>query len=438
LDILSTPLTDTAHKDRIGRTSIEAGGTACNAAFDLRMLGMEVRLLTAWGNSPIEHLMASHIESQGVELMADEVPGMPLAAFAAILTHDGDLDRAVSSTPVDTHHFSDERVEQALECVDYAILDCNLSEDSIAQIARCAHDRNIRLFALAVSEDKVERIKSSAHLFEAVFMNAAESERLMELANAADPSELAEVLKTTLFITRGDRGAVVYQRNGERLRIQAPMLYEVENTLGAGDAFSVGVIDGVVRRGMDFVAAAEHAHVLVQEIARSGACNAFSMNALNTMVSDLYADARNDKLTSLLRRSAFEGEYKRFQDGWNSLVLIDCDRFKAVNDTLGHQAGDEVLQRVASIIRTGIRAWDIPSRWGGDEFVVLLPRTNKEDARLVAERIRLAAAGAELYGVTLSIGVAISQAGEGIEELVKRADEAMYVAKQAGRNAVSA
>ncbi|MBB5409959.1 diguanylate cyclase (GGDEF)-like protein [Paraburkholderia sp. HC6.4b] len=114
------------------------------------------------------------------------------------------------------------------------------------------------------------------------------------------------------------------------------------------------------------------------------ASNAFSLNALNSMVGVLYEDARNDKLTGLMRRAAFESEYGRFQDGWlNRLLVIDCDRFKSVNGTLRHCTAELVLQRVAAAIRGSVRGWDLACRWGGDEFVVLLPHTKPEDGMRV-------------------------------------------------------
>ncbi|WP_429454369.1 GGDEF domain-containing protein [Paraburkholderia sp. 40] len=115
---------------------------------------------------------------------------------------------------------------------------------------------------------------------------------------------------------------------------------------------------------------------------------------------------------------------------------IDCDRFKSVNDTLAHHTGDLVLQGVVDAIKGSIRGWDLACRWGGDEFVVLLPRTKPENGRRVAERIRMAAEGMQLHGVTLSTGVATSTKGESLAAVIVRADSAMYGAKRAGRNAV--
>ncbi|MGF6924486.1 diguanylate cyclase (GGDEF)-like protein [Paraburkholderia sp. 40] len=107
-----------------------------------------------------------------------------------------------------------------------------------------------------------------------------------------------------------------------------------------------------------------------------------------------------------------------------------------MNDTLAHHTGDLVLQGVVDAIKGSIRGWDLACRWGGDEFVVLLPRTKPENGRRVAERIRMAAEGMQLHGVTLSTGVATSTKGESLAAVIVRADSAMYGAKRAGRNAV--
>ncbi|WP_052660671.1 GGDEF domain-containing protein [Paraburkholderia fungorum] len=435
LDILARPSAESDHKDRIGSVTIEAGGTACNLAFNLRRLGRPVRLLTAWGASPIERLMGGHIEDKGVDLLADEIEGMPLAAFVAQLTVQGDMHTAVSATPVDTHTFQEPRIREAMNGIGYVIVEANLNAASLRSIITIAKEAAVPVFALAVSQDKVARLADVLPCVGAVFMNGAESERLMEVMQAIDPADLAKATGTTLVVTRGERGAVVYLPGETRLKIPAPPLEHVDTLLGVGDAFSMGIIDGVVQDGMPFEVAAQRAHGLIREIAQQTACNAFSMNALNNIVSALYETARNDQLTRLMRRSAFEVEYTRFEAGWgHTLIMVDCDHFKRVNDLLGHHTGDLVLQRVAAVLESSVRASDMPCRWGGDEFVILLPHTSAEDSVQVAERVRGRARGAELYGVTLSMGIATSLPGDTLASLMKRADAAMYRAKQAGRD----
>lgn len=122
-----------------------------------------------------------------------------------------------------------------------------------------------------------------------------------------------------------------------------------------------------------------------------------------------------------------------------SLVLFDVDHFKSVNDEFGHQRGDDVLRGVALAIATALRAEDVGSRWGGEEFVVLLPFTGADEARRVAERVRGRVAqitrGRTGGGpVALSAGVALFEPGTGVDELVRRADVALYRAKAEGRD----
>jgi two-component system cell cycle response regulator len=130
-----------------------------------------------------------------------------------------------------------------------------------------------------------------------------------------------------------------------------------------------------------------------------------------------------------------------------SVLLLDIDRFKSVNDTYGHDAGDEVLREFALRVRAHTRGVDVVARYGGEEVVVLVPDTSLEVAKAVAERIREQVeivpfsiqAGKRTIGVTVSIGVAARQAGDQTgADVLKRADLALYRAKQEGRNRVIA
>jgi len=155
--------------------------------------------------------------------------------------------------------------------------------------------------------------------------------------------------------------------------------------------------------------------------------------------------AYRDQLTTLYNR---HGLYEWFiyaiskmeDDGTMlSLVVLDVDNFKMINDEYGHQIGDEVLNKMGIILTEQIRKIDIAARWGGEEFVILLPNSDIETAYEAAERIRRMIEGytfAPLEKVTASFGVVSYRKGESLEAFVQRGDKMMYQAKANGKNCV--
>lgn len=123
-----------------------------------------------------------------------------------------------------------------------------------------------------------------------------------------------------------------------------------------------------------------------------------------------------------------------------SLLMLDIDHFKQINDTYGHSAGDEVLKSVAASIKNQLRNVDMVFRFGGEEFLILLSNTHREAAAMVGERLRFAAqaqdyvADGKVIELTVSLGCSTLLPGESAESLLRRADSALYVAKREGRN----
>lgn len=159
----------------------------------------------------------------------------------------------------------------------------------------------------------------------------------------------------------------------------------------------------------------------------------------------LRRQASTDPLTKLYNRryitDILQDETKRAKRQSNpfSVVMMDIDHFKSINDTHGHDVGDRVLQAVSKTIAAQLREVDVLARWGGEEFLILLRGTNLGGARQVAEKCRaaLAAEAIEEQGqITASFGVAQGQNDESVRDLVHRADIALYAAKSAGRNRV--
>jgi diguanylate cyclase (GGDEF)-like protein len=154
--------------------------------------------------------------------------------------------------------------------------------------------------------------------------------------------------------------------------------------------------------------------------------------------------ALTDPLTNLPNRRAFQTTCeKKFAppDGDGrpmSLIVLDIDCFKQVNDTHGHDAGDRVLQQLAQVVRSVVHSSDYPVRWGGDEFAVLLPDSNLSHARLMAEKIRLTVESFpfDVGPVTVSLGTAVLSGDHSFASLFQRADRALYEAKRQGRNRI--
>ena len=165
--------------------------------------------------------------------------------------------------------------------------------------------------------------------------------------------------------------------------------------------------------------------------------------ALGRVLVRLRAQAQSDALTGTAnRRGLLQGlqtmhAQARAGGPGYAVLMVDADHFKAINDRHGHAVGDRVLQRVAQVLRDGLRAGDLVARWGGEEFCVLLPRTGLADAQALATRLVLQMAAGREPPITVSIGVAEARAaGESAEDVIRRADAALYQAKQRGRNRV--
>jgi len=161
---------------------------------------------------------------------------------------------------------------------------------------------------------------------------------------------------------------------------------------------------------------------------------------------DLYDIATRDEKTGIYNHrffsNIFDMELEKASRGMQnlSLVVIDIDYFKKFNDTYGHLVGDKVLLELAKTLSKKLRKYDILSRFGGEEFFVLLPATTLSLAIKVAERLRKSLPenkALKKYGVTISLGVTEYKKGDTMKRMISRADKALYLSKKNGRNRVS-
>ena len=180
-------------------------------------------------------------------------------------------------------------------------------------------------------------------------------------------------------------------------------------------------------------------------LARDSARKNRELLAANETIERL---ARTDALTGLANRRMLDESFPREialaerLNGHFSVVLADFDDFKSINDQFGHMAGDQVLTRVAAVFASQLRAYDLAARYGGDEFILLLPGSSEEEAMGIADRIRKEVADLKVADcsrqITVSLGVASWRAGETPADLIAHADAALYHAKNTGNNKVEA
>lgn len=165
--------------------------------------------------------------------------------------------------------------------------------------------------------------------------------------------------------------------------------------------------------------------------------------------SQIARESRQDPLTGLANRTAFREAFEREQSLANrvqyplSLAILDLDKFKSVNDTYGHCAGDEVLRRVAWILTRQLRKSDLVGRWGGEEFIVLFADTSAEGAIQALEKVLMQLQREEFhengqtFSVAFSAGVAAVEQDQSLEEAIVNADQRLYLAKSAGGNRIA-
>jgi diguanylate cyclase (GGDEF)-like protein len=266
-------------------------------------------------------------------------------------------------------------------------------------------------------------------------IGAPPSRTFLSLAELDDPGRRDPLLRET----PGD------QRIADRIAGRLGADYGLHNTLSAPLRIG-GRIEGaiVLSRRTDVPWDARARRLL-----DGAAIEASSALARVYTLHEAEVRAATDALTGLPNRRSLE-EYlamlaqRRRADDRVGILMIDIDRFKGLNDTFGHAVGDHVLRQVARAIADAVRDGDVATRFGGEEFAVVLRNPGEAVALDVGERVRRTVAALDLRGlgvdtITVSVGVAVTRPGEAdLHEVVERADQALLAAKRAGRNRVTA
>jgi diguanylate cyclase (GGDEF)-like protein len=175
-----------------------------------------------------------------------------------------------------------------------------------------------------------------------------------------------------------------------------------------------------------------------------------SLKEIKTLNRKLEIAAKTDPLTGLINRKAFlavaDYEKKRFSRSKKpfSIIMCDIDHFKSINDSMGHEAGDYVLVQTSELLKKSVRQQDTVCRWGGEEFIILLPETDRLGGKKLADKLRSTVESKEYYfksyriKITMSFGITFCEDNVTVYSYIKEADELMYKAKRSGRNTVVA
>lgn len=297
-----------------------------------------------------------------------------------------------------------------------------------------------RLRELSENGEKRRRLSSAAHELGALLDPAEIQKKLIEVARTLFPSR-------PVALSYGQQNNpidnMVIQRRAPVIVPDGPIK---GNPLLAVPIFAQQGVAGILRVGGDAGNVFTRDDFRLLEILASLASLSLDNSILFSQVQDT---ALRDGLTGLITHKAFQEhleeqilEASRYKQPL-SIILADVDHFKKVNDTHGHQAGDQILQGFAHVLVRNVRDVDVVSRYGGEEFVILLLQTPEKEAHAIAEAIRadLAAqsfdVGHKSISVTASFGVATfpTDATSG-QQLMRKTDERLYRAKQAGRNRV--
>lgn len=420
------------HIDKRGSFCISLGGTASNVAVALSYLKVNTTLVTALPRDRLFTLLARHcLKKMHTKFFVEQIDGAKDAGFVAI-RNTGELLFAVNSCPVENFYINPDRYLHEIDRANAVVLDLNNSIDTVNAFLLLTPPE--KTYILGVSEIKVQKLKDlQTDVVFAVFLNDVEFDAVKSLG-------VTDSLNTQWFVTT--KKGVWYIKEKTSIFYPANLsMFRDGSFSGCGDSFAAGCIYGFMQRKTNIEKIVNNAFLLVKFTILNESAQITSSSISLLSGNSLFRDG----LTGLLTRgyleeekTFFEGFAKRYNTPF-SIILIDIDHFKKINDTYGHSAGDEVLRLVGSLIANSIRKSDLAVRYGGEELMILLPNTPEQKAGGVAEYLRKKIADfpvkhndVEIY-ITASFGVA---SGMSVDSTIRNADAALYRAKKGGRNRV--
>jgi len=475
LNILSCVYDTKTTTSRSGTLSISYGGTGYNVASHLSLLGHKVVFGTVLADTTISRTIVQSLQRVGVRVRPEFRVGLSDAGLSAHMDADGRLISDVSSSPIGEEDFHRDHLLHMIRGADVVIIECSLSLNTLCTAIELAVQHGKPIWLAGVSEEKVLKVHElflRGYRLNGLFVNKNELAALIRKIGGGGhartdywPCQIAAAISGYVIETRGQLGVCVWDgersltSGGGKLMPESFMNPDQPkpdmlprrgrpNWLGAGDELLALTLSRHYSLGESVDKAAAEASRVVSKSPRRNGEEQPSSNPLEDRLRHISDAAYRDQLTGLLNRHGMTDALHQF-DGHTqiSLLMIDIDHFKRVNDVFGHDMGDKVLAEVSAILTRTIRTVDIACRWGGEEMILILPNASLTVAVDIAERIRIAIEEREFPGITdldtehrrritVSIGVAEATAAE-LDLARDLADQCLYESKRGGRNRVT-
>ena len=437
IDVIAESNQDPSAVYKKGKIGINFGGGGHNAAINLKELGCDVSLLTALNDSAMTNLALAHVESHGITPHVHITNTLEDSIFVGLF-HQGTLQNAISSSALEKANFPDDFLYRSFKGKDAILTTAVFSEEMLHKLSRLAEEKKIPFFVNVTSEAHAHKIAGIPYIT-CAFMNMREAKKLQQVMDASTLHEMAEEVGHELVVLKGKSAVCHLKPKNRTINHNIEALEVTGNTLGIGDLLVCNLVTSYAKHGsFNFHSCRERA----PEILECTYGHLGHTNPLKLSIKQETQKADADTLTGVLNRRGVHKfvERKASAHGKLSALLLDIDHFKKVNDTYGHDVGDNVIRSVSEQLKRFTRASDALSRWGGEEFLLLLPGLGTSAAYNLAERIRSQIEASEIEGVdhpiTISIGLAERDDEEDFMTLVKHADIALYEAKDKGRNQV--
>ncbi|MCP4355200.1 MAG: GGDEF domain-containing protein [Proteobacteria bacterium] len=447
LEVTSTATGQYGNNRFSGFTNVSFGGEGYHVATLLSALDTSACLISAINHKPISQLMVDDLAGNKVRshLLVDD--GLP-DAVSNYHYKGGKLSSVVVTNPNSMAIFSEDFISRSLNKSHSFFMDLNSSIMSCENIklAINAQGEDFKLFISAFSSidsDKLNMFKDKACLI--IF--SEDTLKQAKLTYGCDSlTGLVKLLDTRIIVMLNDGNILICESKDSKVtnlkeHIQASFRHKISRDK---NLFKACIIDAInnSKEEIDLLSLSEEIVKNYDELLWRIDVQIEKQNPLENSMRTIIRKAHLDNLTGVLNRHGLDQFLTTpgIDLTAYTMLIIDADFFKKVNDTYGHQAGDEVLMGIADVLKGHMRQGDISARFGGEEFICLIKNLSLEIAEKVANRIRIEIEktkfSAESIQVTVSIGCTHWQQNEMFADVMDRADKVLYKAKDEGRNRV--